>query len=390
MLLLAACGTAGAHTRSQSFSSWSTDGATLTGVYMVGAQRVTQLGEATTLDEIDQLLTTHLADTVRVNQGARECRARSPRRLAATGGDIRVELVFDCSATIADAQARVLLGAFFDVSPSHVHYARIAREGSQAQEVLVTDRSRAFVVGGRATTRRTDSAAFVRLGLEHVLSGIDHLAFIAALALLAGSVGRVLWAATGFTLGHSATLGLVAVGWLSPDVRSVEALIGFTVAFAAGEAHALRNASGSRSGWLTLGLVTAIPLAAKLAGASLQPWTVLLGTAAFAVCAGRLGGAASRRIAPALAVAFGLAHGAGFAGGLLALDIPRGRLLPALLGFNVGVELGQLLALGALAAVAYAAARLPAPVRLRVSDYALVVLFALGVFWFVERSLTLA
>jgi len=390
LLLLTVHGTAAAHTRSQSFSSWNADGATLTGVYQAGAQRVTQLGEATTLRGLDDVLATHLAETVRVNQGAAECRARSPRPLTAARGDIRVEIAFDCPATIADAPVKVVLGAFFDASPSHVHYARIARGGGQAREVLVTDRSRTFTVGDHAAAQRTDFAAFVRLGFEHVLSGVDHLAFIAALALLAGSVGRVLWAATGFTLGHSATLGLVAVGWLSPDVRSVEALIGFTVAFAAGEAYALRNAGESRFAWLTLGLVAAIPLAAKLAGASLLPWTVLLGTAAFAVCAGHLGGAASRRIAPVLAVAFGLAHGAGFAGGLLELDIPRDRLLPALLGFNVGVELGQLLALGALAAVAYVAARLPAPLRLRAADYGLVALFALGVFWFVERSLTLA
>ena len=152
LLLLAAYGTASAHTRSQSFSSWSADGTTLTGIYMVGAQRVTQLGAATTLDELEDRLATHLLDTVHVSQGVGECRARSPRPLTAARGDIRVELVFDCPGALADAPAKVLLGAFFDVSPSHVHYARIAREGGQAQEVLVTDRSRAFVVGGQVRT----------------------------------------------------------------------------------------------------------------------------------------------------------------------------------------------------------------------------------------------
>ena len=65
------------------------------------------------------------------------------------------------------------------------------------------------------------------------------------------------------------------------------------------------------------------------------------------------------------------------------------RLLIALLGFNVGVEAGQLLALAALAALALVAARLPGAFRQRSLDYASVGLFALGVFWFVERSLTL-
>jgi hypothetical protein len=380
---------AAAHTRSQSFSSWSADGNTLTAVYQVAAQRATQLGADGAPDSLESLLATHLGQSVSAVQGDTDCRAQPPRPLAAARGDLRVELVFACPAPLAATPATVTIGAFFEVSPSHVHYARVARDGGQAREVLVTVRSRSFEVGGQVVAPATDFRAFVRLGTEHVLSGLDHLAFLAALALLAGSLGRIFWAVTGFTLGHSLTLGLVAAGWLSPDVRAVEALIGFTVAFAACEAFTSRRDPGSRAGWLTLALVAAVPVAAKLAGASLLPWLVTGGIAAFALGAGGLGGEASRRAAPLLAVAFGLAHGAGFAGALLELDIPRERLLIALLGFNVGVEAGQLLALAALAALALVATRLPGAFRQRSLDYAGVGLFALGVFWFVERSLTL-
>jgi hypothetical protein len=114
------------------------------------------------------------------------------------------------------------------------------------------------------------------------------------------------------------------------------------------------------------------------------------GTAVFALCAGGLGGATSRRLAPLLAAAFGLAHGAGFAGALLELDIPRNRLLTALLGFNVGVEAAQIVALAVVAVIALAASRLPEFARRRVLDYATAALFAVGVYWFVGRSLALA
>jgi hypothetical protein len=384
-----ACAPAAAHTRSQSFSSWSADGNTLTGIYQVAAQRATQLGTDGAADSLESLLATHLAQTVTARQDGQECVAQSPRPLAAARGDLRVELAFVCPGPLAEKPAAVTLGAFFEVSPSHVHYARVARDDGQAREVLATVRSHDFEVGGRVGAPATDFGAFVRLGTEHVLSGLDHLAFLAALALLAGSLGRIFWAVTGFTLGHSLTLGLVAAGWLSPDVRAIEALIGFTVAFAACEALTASRDPGSRTGWLTLALVAAVPVAAKLLGASLLPWLVIGGIAAFALGAGGLGGAATRRSAPLLAVAFGLAHGAGFAGALLDLDIPRERLLTALLGFNVGVEAGQLLALAALGALAFVAARLPATLRLRTFDYATVGLFALGVFWFIERSLAL-
>jgi hypothetical protein len=296
-----------------------------------------------------------------------------------------VELSFTCARSIADVPATVVMGAFFEVSPSHVHYARTTLDGGPSREVLATVRSHTFDVGGHGDAAPTDFAAFFWLGLEHVLSGLDHLAFVAALALLAGGFGRAAWAATGFTLGHSLTLGLVALGWLTPDTRAIESLIGFTVAFAAAEAFGTRGAP--RTGWITIALVAAVPLAATLMGVSGLPWIVVVGTAVFGLCAGGLGGPTSRRFAPLLAAAFGLAHGAGFAGPLLELDIPRERLLTALLAFNLGVEAAQILALAVIAGVALAGSRLPAASRRLALDYSTAGIFALGVYWFVGRSL---
>jgi hypothetical protein len=381
---------ASAHTRSQSYSSWSVAGAELSGVFQVDARRVTQLSEEADARNLGELLASHLAGTVAVSQDGRVCRAGKPAVLAAARGDTRVELSFVCPAPIDEEPATVVMGAFFDVSPSHVHYARVARAGGQAHEVLATVRSHSFTVGSSAANAPTDFGAFFRLGLEHVLSGIDHLAFLLALALLAGSFTRAFWAATGFTLGHSLTLGFVALGWLEPSVPSVEALIGFTVAFAAGEAYASRPGRTPHAGWLTLACVAAVPLVAKLAGASSLPWAVVAGTACFAACAGGLGAEATRRAAPWLAAAFGLAHGAGFAGALLELDIPRERLLVALLGFNLGVEAAQVFVLAGIGLMSLAARRVAAPVRERTLDFVVTGLFAVGVYWFVERSIALA
>jgi hypothetical protein len=385
---LLACTPASAHTRSQSFSSWTAADSSVTAVFQVDAQRVTQLGEAATFAGLGALLARHLAETVSVTQDGRRCAASPPRPLAAARGDVRVEMAFTCPRSLADAPAAVVMGAFFAVSPSHVHYARSSLADGPSREVLATVGSHTFDVGGRADAAATDFAAFFRLGLEHVLSGLDHLAFVAALALLAGGFGRAAWAATGFTLGHSLTLGLVATGLLRPDTRAIESLIGFTVAFAAAEAFASRAAP--RAGWTTIALVAAVPLAARLAGETTLPWTVVAGVALFGLCAGAFGGPTSRRFAPLLAVAFGLAHGAGFAGALLGLDIPHERLLTALLAFNLGVEAAQLLALAAIAGIAIAGSRLPATARRLALDYTTAGLVALGVYWFVGRSLTVA
>lgn len=382
---LLACGPASAHTRSQSFSSWTADGPTLTAVFQVDARRVTQLDEEARFDGLGALLAKHLGDTVSVTQDGRRCAAAPAGPLAAARGEVRVEMSFTCGQPLREVPATVVMGAFFDVSPSHVHYARASLAGGPSHEILATVRSHSFDLGGRADAAPTDFRAFFRLGLEHVLSGIDHLAFVVALALLAGGFARAAWAATGFTLGHSLTLGLVATGLLRPDPRAIESLIGFTVAFAAAEALASR--ASSRAGWATIALVAAVPLLARLAGVSGLPWTVVAGVAVFGLCAGAFGGPTSRRFAPLLAVAFGLAHGAGFAGALLGLEIPRARLLTALLGFNLGVEAAQILALAVIAGIAMAGSRLPPVARRTALDYTTAGLFALGVYWFVGRSL---
>lgn len=385
LAVLLCCGPAQAHTRSQSFSSWAADGSTLTAVFQADARRVTQLDEGATFDALGPSLATHLADTVHATQQGRPCPAGPPHLLAAARGELRVELAFTCARPLADVPATVVMGAFFAVSPSHVHYARTSIEGRPPQEVLATVRAHRFDVGGGVVATPTDFAAFLRLGFEHVVSGIDHLAFVLALALLAGGFARAAWAATGFTLGHSLTLGLVAAGWLHPDTLAIEALIGFTVAFAAAEALASRGAP--RAGWVAIAAVAALPLAARLAGLSVLSWSVVLGVAVFGLCAGALGGQASRRFAPLLAVAFGLAHGAGFAGALLELDIPRARLLTALLGFNLGVEAAQIAALAVIAGIALAGSTLRVGSRRLALDAITAGLFALGVYWFVGRSI---
>ena len=381
---------AAAHTRSQSYSSWQVQGDALQAVFQVDARRVTQLDEAATWDSLPSLLARHLAGTVQVEQSGRPCVAAAPRPLAAARGDLRIELDWTCPRPLADAPATVVVDAFFDVSPSHVHYARVAAEDGAAIEYLVTAGSRSFVAGGTAAAAPTDFAAFFRLGLEHVLSGVDHLAFVVALVLLAGGWARAAWAATGFTVGHSLTLALVATGWLAPDERAIEALIGFTVACAAAEALVLRTGPPGRGTWVGVTMVAAVPLVAKLTGHSALPWLVAAGLVAFAACGWALGAGTSRRWAPLLAGVFGLAHGAGFAGALLALEIPRERLLTALVAFNLGVEAAQLAVLAALAAIAWAGMRLPETARRHAVEATAGVLVALGVYWYLARALSLA
>lgn len=178
------------------------------------------------------------------------------------------------------------------------------------------------------------AAAYVVLGIEHILGGFDHLLFVIALLFLVSFNRRLLLTITAFTVAHSLTLALSALGWLTLRSPPVEASIALSIMLVAGEALN-REATLSRR------------------------WPALV------------------------AFLFGLVHGLGFAGALAEIGLPQHHLFIALLTFNVGVELGQLLVIGAAYVVyrslvawpKFALARTPA----------LYVVGAMAAYWSIDR-----
>ena len=224
--------------------------------------------------------------------------------------------------------------------------------------------------------------------MEHIALGPDHLAFLSSLLLFARRTRDVLVFVTGFTLGHSVTLALGALGWARPDPPLVEAFIGFTIALVAAENVTVPAGDGARAGLLAA-LALAALAAARVAFGVGPPALWLCGLALFTACYGRLAdsSAAVTRLRPILTVIFGLVHGFGFAGVLLEIGLPRDRLVSALLGFNLGVELGQLAFVAVLALAVWALRRAwPGVARSSLRDAASAALCGLGVYWFAGRA----
>jgi len=143
---------------------------------------------------------------------------------------------------------------------------------------------------------------YLRLGVEHILGGVDHLLFVLALLLITRGFGRLVKTVTAFTVAHSITLALATLGFVHVPQRPVEAVIALSIVFVAAEiVHARRGREG---------------MAAR------APWMV--------------------------AFTFGLLHGFGFAGALSEIGLPAGHIPLALFFFNVGVEVGQLLFIAAV------------------------------------------
>ncbi len=143
---------------------------------------------------------------------------------------------------------------------------------------------------------------YTLLGIEHILMGIDHLLFVLALLILVKGTGRLIATVTAFTLAHSLTLFAATLGWVHVPGPPVEAAIALSIVFVAGEiVHAQQGRLGLTQRY---------------------PWVV--------------------------AFTFGLLHGLGFAGALAEVGLPQLSIPLALLFFNVGVEIGQLLFIAAI------------------------------------------
>lgn len=204
----------------------------------------------------------------------------------------------------------------------------------KAQEIIFRPDAREFKL--ESATPGTSFFSFVGLGIEHILTGYDHLLFVLSLLMLGGSLGYLLKVITAFTVAHSITLSLAALNIIHLPSRLVESGIALTIAFVAAENLFRKD-------------VTAL---------SRSRWLVTFG--------------------------FGLFHGLGFAGVLEEIGLPKNNELLSLLGFNVGVELGQLTVVIPAFLLLQAAKKIPWEQKARqaVSFFAV----AAGLFWFFERA----
>jgi hypothetical protein len=183
---------------------------------------------------------------------------------------------------------------------------------------------------------------YVAIGIRHILpAGLDHILFVLALFFSSPTLRALLWQISAFTVAHTATLGLAAAGVIAPPAAVVEPLIAASIAFVAFESLYFRS--------------------------RLPRWRLLV------------------------VFLFGLVHGLGFAGFFGELGLPPRQFWSALLGFNIGVEIGQLGVIAAAAALAavlqkrLAVIHEPGGWRRRVVVPATLAIGFTGAFWTVQR-----
>lgn len=382
-----------AHTRSQSFSSWYIHDGQARLSFSVQALEATRLGLLENgTSQLSEVLVQHLASSVSLHVGQDPCRTvAGPQARAAREGYLRVEWRFACSA---HGPIEIVNNAFFAVASSHIHYARIRQGDKRTIELLFTnsERQHRIATDEQATSesRGASFLAYLQLGVEHIVVGVDHLAFLLALLLLCRRARELMYLVTGFTLGHSLTLSLAALGVVNPNVPVIEALIGFTIALVAAENVGVTTGANRQVACVLSGALLIFAFSKSFFHFGI-PVATLIGLALLSACYLPLVDtpAQALRWRPMLTTLFGLIHGFGFASVLLEIGLPTDRLIAALVGFNVGVEIGQLSVVAVLGLIGFLIAhRFPARNHRFVLDAASAALCALGLFWFVGRALS--
>ena len=333
------------HNRSQSFSDWEITDNIATAVFTAKSREITRL-QTQTNQSLDTLLANHLTSSISVSQDSLPCsRAETAKPMPSALGYVRVKLVFDCDTSLGDLS--IGINSFFNAASSHVHYANVTLNGEPSYQYLFTNKQRQHEITDQlaisAVTGLSASLQFVIIGVEHIFGGIDHIAFLLALLLLLRSLKGLIWMITGFTLGHSITLALAALGWVIPDLDIVEAAIGFTIALVAVQNIAVLTGNHRQ--------ITYFSVAALLLNVLINlTWNIGLsvlsglGLALFALAYlwNSTDEQESANLRLVTSIVFGLIHGFGFASALTETGLASAQLVPALLGFNLGIELGQI------------------------------------------------
>jgi hydrogenase/urease accessory protein HupE len=345
LAVLVVSGTAAAHAVGLSRGDYAMDGrsvaVTLTfarGDVLVLAPSIDANADGVlTDDEIGRAaasLRTGIADRIAVHSGDEACAFDAANASLTQGDGLVVHATYRCPSS--STSATVDLAALLDELPTgHRHMARLL--GQDRDVVLFRGVSaltlNASAAEGPSSAPRAGALQLFRMGIEHILTGYDHLLFLLGLVLVAPRARSLLPVVTAFTVAHSITLGVAVLGLWTPPSRIVEPAIALSIAYVGVENVLSSGSVGKR-------------------------WRVTF--------------------------PFGLIHGFGFASALRELALPRQAVPVALLSFNLGVEAGQLAVLAAMIPLVVLArrARWLEGARARVPSLGVAVV---GAVWFVAR-----
>lgn len=372
--------------QSKSFSHWRLQDGKVSAIFTVATREVTRLTEPG--GNLPGAWLDHLLQTVHLSTVA-PCALIAGSALPSGPGYARGRLEWTCPPPVE--RIHIEINSLFGQVASHVHFANYHLPDGLRREQLFSQSARSQVlqvaaVEAGATDIGPILPTYVKFGFEHILIGLDHIAFLLCLLLLPGTWRATLWIVTGFTLGHSITLSLSALGIVTPDIDFIEALIGLSIALVAVENVACHNGSNRRAAHI-VGAALLLLAVMDFFWLAQLPTAAMLGLALFCWCFLQASDTPNRarQLRPLVTGLFGLVHGFGFANVLLEVGLPSTSRTLALLGFNIGVELGQLAIVACIILAGVVARRIFRHGATLATDLLSAALCGLGMYWFVQR-----
>ncbi|TDI59390.1 MAG: HupE/UreJ family protein [Alphaproteobacteria bacterium] len=255
----------------------------------------------------------------------------------------RVDNIWRCDTPLDGRNIAIEYPRF---NPSVSTLVRFHLYGGEKHTILGNPDEAVLSLPGRDSVTQI-AGQYMRLGVDHIFAGYDHLLFVICLLFIAGTGRRILVVITGFTLAHSVTLAAATLDLIRLPAAPIEALIALSVAFLATEiARAQRSADYRNT------LTWRHPIA--------------------------------------VSASFGLLHGFGFASVLRDIGLPQTETAAALLFFNLGIELGQLLFILAILAVGFVVRWIPmAPSRDQIALPASYFVGIIASYWLIERVINI-
>ena len=375
------------HQRSESYSKWSVEEVendTLVNVaFTIRLSNLNKL-ESPLVGEWEDRISAYIISSFTTDS---DCLQEGKHRPMTSRADdiFRVSWTLSCNQILEEIKTNV----FFDRDPTHSHIARYIYDSNLSTEKLFTTQTKTWnlkdIYSSKESSVNSSFKEYVLLGIKHISTGYDHLAFLFGLLLLNQRLKRLVLAITGFTLGHSLTLSLAVLDLVRPVNSFIEALIGFSIALLGLEfliRHSKSNSTYVKNISYLLFLLFLLYFIFSEGSNSLG----LLGLFVFSFCYLML---VSKNLSSFfslfIASIFGLIHGFGFGGFLFEVGFSEDNILKTLFGFNLGVEIGQLMAMSLFILIIFGISKLNIKNKEYINPLLATFLVTLGTYWFVYR-----
>ncbi len=341
-----------AHYFSESFSKWNVVDSkveanfsllTLESTRIFQVENYQKIMFEENLSETD-VFKIYLSQHLKVTSEGKSCSLVDEiKELNSQEGSLNLSLNFECPS---NKEIKIINNALFNLVQSHIHIARIYIDNNLYTEKALFFNDQSIDLNEEKENNSFSNSfyKFFSLGLDHILSGYDHLLFILGLLLLVTNLKRLLLVITGFTIGHSLTLSLSVINIIQVKSSLVEALIGYTIMFV-GLEYLYKENNDHR---VSMIFITTLSLLLLIFGNLINPnfpYFLILGILLFSLGYFYLlkNLNSENNLLSIITIIFGLIHGFGFGGFLLGSKISSENIFSGLLGFNLGVEVGQII-----------------------------------------------